>query len=368
MKRIHLEASSTVRSTVLSQEFPIPMTTKKTVSQRHVSQSHESNVSIQEVPMTTKKTVSHAHVSHASHVSHAATSDASTPAEVAPHVTVPVTIAAVAPASAAPDVSSSLTRTPSLPLIALAAPPANALIPPVPSDYVSQSGATYRNVSPRKTELLVLAQAIKNLAQFTSYTQVMGTSAPSYQETLALFTVVYQWSAMRTSSSAWDAFCVDQEGLGWATLRPVMASLRPMLEAAMKADATLAVKVPALVALLGARTAIAMKGAATRQRNRAAKAKGEPETHGKAGKTRKRAEEKAALETLQQQQASTAPGSATAGQTSQAGQSAQASVTTAPVSVVTTPAATGTSPVVSATSAVPAVTNGVNGSANGAGH
>ena len=228
--------------------------------------------------------------------------------------------------------------------------------------------STYRNVSPKKTELLVLAQAIKNLAQFTSYSQVMGTLAPSYQERLALFTVVYQWSAMRTASSAWDAFCVDQEGLGWATLRPVMASLRPMLEAAMKADPTLAVKIPALVTLLGARTAIAMKGAATRQRNRVAKAKGEPETHGKAGKARKRDAEKAALATLQQQQASTAPGSATAGQTGQTGQPVQASVTTAPAPVVTPPAVTGTSPVVSATSAVPAVTNGVNGSANGAGH
>jgi hypothetical protein len=126
--------------------------------------------------------------------------------------------------------------------------------------------------------------------------------------TLALFTAVNQWSAMRTSSSAWDAFCVDQEGLGWATLRPVMASMRPMFEAAMKVDPTLAVKLPALTTLLGARTAIAMKGAATRQRNKEAKAKGLPQTHGKAGKERKRAEERAALATLQQQQAATPPG------------------------------------------------------------
>ena len=237
----------------------------------------------------------------------------------------------------------------------------------MPSDYVPQSGATYRSVAPKKTELLVLAAAVKNLAQFASYTQVMGPYAPPYAETLALFTVVYLWSAMRTASSAWDAFSVDQEGLGWATLRPVMAVLRPMFETAMKGDPTLAVKLPALATLLGARTAIAMKGAATRLRNREAKAKGEPQTHGKVGKTRKRDAEKAALATLQQQQqqqqqASTAPGSATAGQ------AGQGSVMTAPVAVVTAPAATGTSPVVSATSAVPAVTNGVNGSANGAGH
>jgi hypothetical protein len=325
MKPITIEATSTIRS---AKEIPI---------------------------MTTKKTVTHA--SHA-HASHAATSDASTPVEVAPHATTPVTTAAAAPASAASPAASGGTSTSSKLSIDLAPPPANALIPPVPSDYVSDSGATYRKVSPKKTELLVLAQAVKNLTLFTSYTQVMGTSAPSYDETLALFTVVNQWSAMRTASSAWDAYCVDQEGLGWATLRPVMANLRPMFEAALKVDPTLAVKLPALVTLLGARTAIALKGAATRQRNKEAKAKGEPQTHGKAAKTRKRAAEKAALVTLEQQQASAAPG----------GQAGQGSVTTAPVAVVTTPAAAGTSPVGSATSAVPAVTNGVNGLANGAAH
>src|SRR6202011_992035 len=115
----------------------------------------------------------------------------------------------------------------------------------------------------------------------------------------ALFTVVYQWSAMRTAASAWDAFCVDQEGLGWATLRPVMDRLRPLFDIAVKADPTLLVKVPSLGTLLGARTAIAQKGVATRQRNKQSKAKGEPQTHGKIGKTRKRAEAKAALVTLQ---------------------------------------------------------------------
>jgi hypothetical protein len=377
MKRIDLEAMSITRSTVSSEELATPMTAKKTVSRSHVSPSHKSNDSTQEVPMTTKKTASHSHVSpshestvssqevpmttkktasHA-HASHAATSDASTPAEVAPHVTTPAVSAAATPTSAvlvAPT-SSPTASTPA----ALAAPPEDALIPSVPSDYVADSGATYRGVTPKKTELLVLAAAVKNLAQFASYTQAMGPYAPPYAATLALFTVVNEWSAMRTASSAWDAYCVDQEGLGWATLRPVMERLRPLFDIAVSADPTLLVKLPSLATLLGARTAIAQKGAATRKRNRVAKAKGAPQTHGKVGKTRKRAEEKAALETLQEQQ----PSSGAA-----AGATGQGSVTTAPVAVVATPAATGASPVVSATSAVPAVTNGVNGVANGAAH
>ena len=362
MKPIDLEASSITRSTVLSQELPIPMTAKKTVSHSHASQSHKSNVSTQEVPMTTKKTVSHAHVSHA------ATSDSSAPSEVASHAVTPAAPAAATPTSAAPVASTSTQAASTTALAALAPPPSNAVIPPVPSDYVPQSGATYRSVSPKKAELLVLAQAVKNLAQFASYTQVMGPYAPPYAETLALFTVVYQWSSMRTASSAWDAYSVDQEGLGWATLRPVMERLRPLFDIAVSADPTLLVKLPSLGTLLGARTAIAQKGAATRQRNKQSEAKGEPQTHGKVGKARKRVAEKAALATLQeqkQQQAATAPGSATAGA---AGAAGQGSVATAPVAVVTSSAATGTTPVVSATSAVPAVINGINGIANGAAH
>ena len=170
-----------------------------------------------------------------------------------------------------------------------------------------------------------------------------------------------------TSITRSTAFCVDQEGLGWATLRPVMERLRPLFDTAVQADPTLLVKLRSLATLLGARTAIAQKAVATRQRNKQSKAKGEPQTHGKVGKTRKRAEEKAALETLQgQQQQSSAPvAGATASQT---GQAEPASVTAAPVAVATAPAATGTSPVVSATGALPAVTNGVNGSAKGATH
>jgi hypothetical protein len=298
------------------------MTTKKTVSHSHVSQSHESNVSSKEVPMTTKKTASHSHVSPSEAQPQAQAPAVSTPGEVAPHMATPAASTAAMPTAS----------------VALAAPPSNALIPPVPSDYVPQSGTTYRSVAPKKAELLVLAQAVQNLAQFASYAQVMGPYAPPYAETLALFMVVYQWSAMRTSASAWDAYSVDQEGLGWATLRPVMERLRPLFDIAVQADPTLLVKLPSLGTLLGARTAIAQKAVATRQRNKQSKAKGEPQTHGKIGKTRKRAEEKAALETLQGQQQSSVP------------------------------VATATSPVVTATSAIPAVTNGVNGIANGAGH
>ena len=82
----------------------------------------------------------------------------------------------------------------------------------------------------------------------------------------------------------------------------MMERLRPLFDIAVTADPTLLVKLPSLATLLETRTTIAQKGAATRKRNKESKAKGKPQTHGKIGKTRKRAEEKAALETLQEQE------------------------------------------------------------------
>jgi hypothetical protein len=148
-------------------------------------------------------------------------------------------------------------------------------------------------VAPKKTELRVLAAAMNNLAQFASYAQAMGPYAPSYEETIALFTVVHQWSAMRTARSAWDAYCVDQEGLGWATLRPVMTRLGTLFDIAVNADPTLLV---------------------TLQRNKQSKAGWEPRTHGRSGKTSKRAEEKAALETPREQQQPSGAAAGAAGQ------------------------------------------------------
>ena len=98
-------------------------------------------------------------------------------------MTTPATTAAPAHASAA-LAASSPTTAPTLQPMNPRRLPANAVIPCRPSDYVPQSGATYRKVSPKKTELLVLAQAVQNLAQFASYTQVMGNlGASSYCET-----------------------------------------------------------------------------------------------------------------------------------------------------------------------------------------
>jgi len=285
--------------------------------------------------MSTKKIVSHAHA----HKTAPATTDA--------EATVLPTAAAAAPAPVLTATTAS--PAPSAPAAAsgnaiiFAPPPANAQIPAVPPNAAAGSGTSYRGVAPRMSELVALPLAVGNLEKFTDYTQRMGTAAPPYDEVTQLCEVVNSWSSMRAATEAWDAYCRDQEGIGWILMRAMMDRLQPAFMLAAKSDPSLVTKYSGLATLLGAKKAIATKGVATRKANKQSAAKGEPQTHGKVGKAKKRAAEKAALVTLQQQEASPPVASAP------------------PPAVVTSPAAAPATP-------PPPLMNGVNGAANGAGH
>jgi hypothetical protein len=224
----------------------------------------------------------------------------------------------------------------------LAPPPANALIPQPPKDFVPDAETSYRGLSPSSSELIALPRAVSNLQGFSDYAQIIGATAPPYEEVLQFFEVVSQWSAMRTASTAWDAYCREQEGMGWATMRALMDRLRPAFLLAAKTNRSVMTKYSGLATFLGARSASASKAAATKKANKESKAKGEPQTHGKVGKASKRAAEKAAL-AAQLQAAAAAPGPAPS----------------APVA-----------PTASASPATssPLAVNGVNGVANGAAH
>src|ERR1700727_2088698 len=100
---------------------------------------------------------------------------------------------------------------------------------------------------------------------------------------------------MRSASAAWDAYCRDQEGSAWRFINGIMDRLRPAFTLAVKADASLASTYPSLAELLGIKKANALKGAATRQRNKQAAAEGKPATHGAVGKAREKRAAKAAL-------------------------------------------------------------------------
>jgi len=179
----------------------------------------------------------------------------------------------------------------------VAGPPSTVSIPQV--EYAPASPGEFKNVVPRAAERAALAQALKDLAAFTTYQEELGTSAPSYAEAVQAFTVGSQWTATRAQSELWDGYCVVQQGLAWRAIRLVMAQLVPVFKLAATANPKLLTQFPGLASLLGAKQAIARKGASTKKLNQKAVAEGKEPVHGAVGKRRQKKAEKAAAAAVQ---------------------------------------------------------------------
>ncbi len=198
--------------------------------------------------------------------------------------------AAIVESAPAATAATGAQPAPAAPVVFVSGPPSNVNIPTV--EYAPASPGEFKTVVPRTQELTALSQALKDLAAFTSYQQTLGTSAPAYAEVVQAFTVGAQWTSMRTLASSWDGYCVVQQGLAWRAIRQLMAQLVPVFALAVTANPKLLTQYPGLASLLGAKKAIAQKGASTKQANKKAKAEGKPETHGAVGKRNQRRYEK----------------------------------------------------------------------------
>ena len=312
-----------------------------------------------------KKTTTHSHVSHATHSKTEEATIAvasSTPSTSQP----PATPQASSPT---PAVTGSSTPATGTSAIFIPPPPPGANIPAVPSNFIPNSGTTYRGITPTKAELVALPLAVNDLAKFTSYAQVIGTTAPPYAEVLQCFEVSNEWSSMRTSSSAWDAYCQSQEGICWTTMRATMDRLQPAFMLAATTDPSLLTKMAGLATLLGVKKAIAQKGVATKRANKKAIAEGKAPVHGLIGKQRKKAADKAIVASATPASTSVAPTAtpapaATGAPVAIATPVAVATPVTAPSPIVaapTPPATNGASPAVSpATGGVPPLVNGAS--------
>jgi hypothetical protein len=174
-------------------------------------------------------------------------------------------------------------------------PPATMNIPSPPAGFIPPNGDDYRGAMPKKSELVVLEDAVTELQNSKDFTAIFGRTLPSVAMIIGLFNGGAQWSSTRAKASAFDAYCRAQEGLVWIDVRSLMAKIKPVFEQAVIADSSLAGEFPSLGRLLAAQRAIAQRVVATRKANKKAKAKGEPETHGKAAKAKTKAAAKAAL-------------------------------------------------------------------------
>jgi hypothetical protein len=182
-----------------------------------------------------------------------------------------------------------------IPLVFLQPPPADAKIPTPPSGNAAPSGANYRTLVPKATELAALTGAVGDLRRFTNFADILALTGLPYAEVLQAFDVGNQWSTMRKGTGAWEGYCLTQEGISWITIRKMLDSIRPVWDLAVARNPSLAVTYPSLASFLSAQKAIAQKGAATKRLNNAAVAKGEAPIHGAVGKKRKKAADKAVV-------------------------------------------------------------------------
>ena len=201
-----------------------------------------------------------------------------------------VTVSHAAPSAELPQ---SNPNAPATSVIFQKPPPPNAFIPTPPSGFVPATDSIFLGFMPRLVELGALPGAVEDLKNFLDYAAILGVTAPPIAEVLAALEMAAQWSTMRKASSIWDVFATMQEGIAWATLRPLMDKLRPAFALAASHNASLPSKFSSLNTLLTAKQAIARKGASTRALNKQAVADGKPPIHGKSGKRRKKAADKA---------------------------------------------------------------------------
>lgn len=182
---------------------------------------------------------------------------------------------------------------PPLAAVSQQAPPADAftLIPPL--GFVQPNDALYRGLLPWLIETAAVPGALQDLSNFADYTSTFGPTAPGLSVLVGALTLADQWTRARKVSAAWDGYAKGQEGLAWLTLRPLLEKLRAIYEIAAAHDPTLRTRLANLNALLSARFAVAKRAASTRALNSQAKAAGKPPIHGKAGKQRKKAADKA---------------------------------------------------------------------------
>lgn len=249
------------------------MTTKNASS--HTKTTASNHHAATEDTMTKKMTATHAHAHAHAHV--AKTEEASLPM----------------PAAGATPAPSALSPTTGVALVFLNPPPAGANIPVPPPGAASPPGSNYRQVLPKATEHAALPGAVADLKRFTNFNDVFALTGLPYAQVVQAFDIGSQWTAMRTATTAWDVYCLIQEGIAWMTIRAMMEKLRPVFEMACAANPTLATMYPNLTTLLGARKAISAKATATKRANKAAIARGEAPTHGAVGKKRQKAANKA---------------------------------------------------------------------------
>jgi hypothetical protein len=123
-------------------------------------------------------------------------------------------------------------------------------------------------------------EALAEMAGFTDYTAVFGIAAPDPSQLMQRLDVASQWTRLLAESNAWCRYVQSQQGVAWKEALVLLGQLKEPFRLAAKANPDLRIQYGALARLLGARTDVAHRAAASRAKN----AKAEKEKEEKAEK------------------------------------------------------------------------------------
>jgi hypothetical protein len=144
--------------------------------------------------------------------------------------------------------------------------------PRPPSDFTPFSRVGFRGITPFLSELAVIQGAVGEIQRFDDYAAVFGRTAPHAPVVAQAFDAASRWSSERRAAQAWLDYAATQEAICWKATRRLLDDLKAAFSLATSQDANLEAANPHLTRFFAVRHEMAMRSAATRARNKKAKA------------------------------------------------------------------------------------------------
>ena len=186
---------------------------------------------------------------------------------VTPDVTSATTSTSVATASAAG------TTTAAVPAAILANQPPTVILPGIPPGFVPVHLGDYRGTHPRAGQVTATPGAIQELEASTSYQATFGPAAPPAAQLAGELTIASEWTALRIKIEAFLVYVKSFEAITWKTALADLDRLDAIFQVILAQNPALVAGFPELAKLLDVQKTIGQRSAASRVRNKKAKAR-----------------------------------------------------------------------------------------------
>ena len=145
-------------------------------------------------------------------------------------------------------------------------------LPKVPREFTPENLARYRGYFPKQGQLAAMQAAATDLESFTDAKEVLGAAAPPLPLLLEYLQDTMQWAEHRRLAEKYLEYARNMEARNWKWASKILRELDTVLQAVAAQNSQVAVDHPGITRLLDATKEIGKAGAATRKKNRAAKA------------------------------------------------------------------------------------------------